>query len=62
MLRFWVMLWFLGNARVYGNAMISGNAWVSGNAKVNSGEYKDINIAEDLVIRSSPLWKVLYGT
>jgi hypothetical protein len=49
------------NALVYGDARVYGYAWVFGNAKVNSGKHKDINIDEDLIIRSSPLWKVLYG-
>jgi carbonic anhydrase/acetyltransferase-like protein (isoleucine patch superfamily) len=50
-----------GNAKVFGDAEVYGDAWFLGNAKVNSGKHKDINIAEDLVIRSLPLWKVLYG-
>jgi hypothetical protein len=52
--------WVYGNAKVFGNAKVSGNVVVYGNAKVNSGKHKDINITEDLIIRSLPLWKVLY--
>jgi NDP-sugar pyrophosphorylase family protein len=49
-----------GDAAVFGNARVFGNACVYGNAKVNSGKHKDMYIAEDLVVRSLPLWKVLY--